>query len=176
MAAVTICSDFGAKKKKKSDTVSTVSPSFRMKWWDQMPWSSFSECWALIHYYVWNRQLMRIYSIAQGLYSMICSYLTRKEIYKKRGVCIREAGNRTGSLLREGLYLGPDCGLWAICPVSMEMTYQLEIQAPGRKSPKALYRLKEYPNYLCNPVESYILLCLLGYDHRPIDHCLVITT
>ena len=27
MAAVTICSDFGAKKNKKSDTVSTVSPS-----------------------------------------------------------------------------------------------------------------------------------------------------
>ena len=34
-------------KKIKSDTVSTVSPSFPMKWWDQMPWSSFSECWAL---------------------------------------------------------------------------------------------------------------------------------
>ena len=27
MAAVTICSDFGAQKNKKSDTVSTVSPS-----------------------------------------------------------------------------------------------------------------------------------------------------
>ena len=33
--------------KIKSDTVSTVSPSIPMKWWDQMPWSSFSECWAL---------------------------------------------------------------------------------------------------------------------------------
>ena len=32
-------------KKIKFLTVSTVSPS--MKWWDQMPWSSFSECWAL---------------------------------------------------------------------------------------------------------------------------------
>ena len=31
--------------KIKSDTVSTVSPS--IKWWDQMPWSSFSECWVL---------------------------------------------------------------------------------------------------------------------------------
>ena len=37
---------FGAKK-IKSDTVSTVSHPFTMKWWDQMPWSSFSECWAL---------------------------------------------------------------------------------------------------------------------------------
>ena len=34
-------------KKIKSDTVSTVSHLFAMKWWDQMPWSSFSECWAL---------------------------------------------------------------------------------------------------------------------------------
>ena len=34
-------------QKIKSDTVSTVSPSISMKWWDRMPWSSFSECWAL---------------------------------------------------------------------------------------------------------------------------------
>ena len=33
--------------KIKSDTVSTVSPSISLKWWDQIPWSSFSECWAL---------------------------------------------------------------------------------------------------------------------------------
>ena len=46
MALVTICNDFGAQK-IKSDTVSTVSPSICMKWWDQMPRSSFSECWAL---------------------------------------------------------------------------------------------------------------------------------
>ena len=34
-------------KKIKSDTVSTVSPSICHEWWDCMPWSSFSECWAL---------------------------------------------------------------------------------------------------------------------------------
>ena len=34
-------------RKIKSDTVSTVSHLFTMKWWDRMPWSSFSECWAL---------------------------------------------------------------------------------------------------------------------------------
>ena len=33
--------------KIKSATVSTVSPSICHEWWDQMPWSSFSECWAL---------------------------------------------------------------------------------------------------------------------------------
>ena len=31
-------------RKIKSDT---VSPSICHEWWDQMPWSSFSECWAL---------------------------------------------------------------------------------------------------------------------------------
>ena len=79
-----------------------------------------------------------------------------------------EGGNRTGSVLKAGLHLGLDCGLWAICPVSMETTHQLE-NWPGRKSPKALHCLKEYPNYLCNRIESDILLCL-GYDHRPIDN------
>ena len=34
-------------KKIKSDTVSTVSPSIYHEWWDWMPWSLFSECWAL---------------------------------------------------------------------------------------------------------------------------------
>ena len=30
-------------------------------------------------------------------------------------------------------------GLWAICPVSMETTYQLENQGPRKKSPRALH-------------------------------------
>ena len=80
--------------------------------------------------------------------------------------CHREGGNRTGSILKAGLHLGPDCELWAIRPVSMETTYQLENQAPRRKSPRALHHLQEYPNYLCNRIESYILLCSLGYDHK----------
>ena len=36
---------------------------------------------------------------------------------------------------------------------------------------QAVCRLKEYPNYLCNQLESDILLCLLGYDHRPMGNC-----
>ena len=44
MATITICSDLGAHTKKSL----TLFPHlFPMKWWDQMPWSSFSECWAL---------------------------------------------------------------------------------------------------------------------------------
>ena len=34
-------------KKIKSVTVPIVSPSICHKWWSQMPWSSFSECWVL---------------------------------------------------------------------------------------------------------------------------------
>ena len=34
-------------KKTKSVTISIVSPSICMKWWDQMRWSSFFECWVL---------------------------------------------------------------------------------------------------------------------------------
>ena len=34
-------------KKIKSLTVSMFPHLFAMKWWDLMPWSSFSECWAL---------------------------------------------------------------------------------------------------------------------------------
>ena len=43
---------------------------------------------------------------------------------------------------------------------------------PGSRNP----HLKEYPNYLCNRIESYILLYLLGYDHSPIDNCPLLTT
>ena len=70
-------------------------------------------------------------------------------------------------------------GLWMLSympNVSMETTYQLEKQAPGRKSPRALHHLKEYPNYLCNQIESHILLCLLGNDHKPIDNCPLLTS
>ena len=47
MVTITICSDSGAQGNIKSVPVSIVSPSFAMKWWNQKPWSSFSECWAL---------------------------------------------------------------------------------------------------------------------------------
>ena len=44
MATVTICSDFGAPPKL---TLTLFPHLFPMKWWDQMPWSLFSECWVL---------------------------------------------------------------------------------------------------------------------------------
>ena len=55
----------------------------------------------------------------------------------------------------------------------MEMIYQVENQTPWMEEPQGLYLdsplPEEYPNYLCNWIESYILKCLLGYDHKPID-------
>ena len=50
-----------------------------------------------------------------------------------------EGGNRTGSILKAGLHLGPECGFWAICPVSMETTYQLENQAPRMEKSQCSY-------------------------------------
>ena len=39
MAAVTICSDFGAPKNKVYHCFHYFPHLFAMKWWDQMPWS-----------------------------------------------------------------------------------------------------------------------------------------
>ena len=47
VAAVTICSDFGAPQNKVSHCFHCFPILFAMKWWDQMPWSSFFECWVL---------------------------------------------------------------------------------------------------------------------------------
>ena len=38
-------------KKMKSDTVSTFSPSTCPEWWDQIPWSSFFECWVFSQHF-----------------------------------------------------------------------------------------------------------------------------
>ena len=39
-------------RKIKTVTVSIVSPSYTMKRWDQMPWSSFFECWVFLVFFV----------------------------------------------------------------------------------------------------------------------------
>ena len=51
MAAVTICSDFGASKNIVCHCFHSFPHLFAMKWWDQMPWSSFSECWVLSQFF-----------------------------------------------------------------------------------------------------------------------------
>ena len=52
---------------------------------------------------------------------------------------VKEETDRTGSILKGGLHLGLDYGLWARCPVSMEMTHQLENQALWMEEPQGSY-------------------------------------
>ena len=76
----------------------------------------------------------------------------------KQEMAMKEETDRTGSILKAGLHLGSDRGFWAIFPVSMETTCQLENQAPWMEEPQGSYLdsllPKEYPNYLCNLIES----------------------
>ena len=51
-------------------------------------------------------------------------------------VVLKEETDRTGSILKAGLHLGLDCGLRATCPISMQMTYQLEKQSPRMEEPQ----------------------------------------
>ena len=52
---------------------------------------------------------------------------------------VKEETDRIGSALKAGLHLGLDCGLRAICPVTMEKAYQLENQTPQMKEPQGSY-------------------------------------
>ena len=45
MAAVTICSDFGAQELVCLSLLPFFPLLFAMKWWDWIPWSWFFECW-----------------------------------------------------------------------------------------------------------------------------------
>ena len=70
MATITICSDFGAQENKVSHSFQ-FPHLFPMKWWDQMPSSSFSKCWALSQLFhsplsLWSRgSLVTILSAPQ---------------------------------------------------------------------------------------------------------------
>ena len=52
---------------------------------------------------------------------------------------MKEERDRTGSILKAGLHLGPDCRLGTIFPLFMETTYQLENQAPRMEEPQGSY-------------------------------------
>ena len=47
MAAVTLYSDFGTQEEKNRSLLPLFPHLFAMKFWDQMPWSWFFECWVL---------------------------------------------------------------------------------------------------------------------------------
>ena len=47
MAAITIGSDFLSPEKQSQPLFPLFPHLFAMKWWDQMPWALFFECWDL---------------------------------------------------------------------------------------------------------------------------------
>ena len=51
-------------------------------------------------------------------------------------IVMKEETDRTGSILKAGLYLPLGYGLRALCPVSMETTYQVENQTPRMEEPQ----------------------------------------
>ena len=69
-------------------------------------------------------------------------------------------------------------GLWTLSYMPSIYGNNVPTGKPGprKEEPQGSPCLKEYPNYLCNQIEPYILLCLLGYDHKPIDNCPLLTT
>ena len=58
-------------KKIKPDTVSIFSHLFAMKWWDQMPWSSFFECWVL------NQLFLNITFVKKHPFFWVNQYFTK---------------------------------------------------------------------------------------------------
>ena len=100
---------------------------------------------------------------------------------------MKEETDRTGSILKAGLHIGLDCGLWAIGPVSMETTYQLENQAPWMEEPRGSYldsllpkripELSVSPNRIIHSVmltgvwpQAYWCCPLLLTDHLGLRH------
>ena len=72
MTAVTICSDFEAQENKVCHCFH-CSPSIchAMKWWDQMPWSSFFECWVL------NQLFLNITFVKKHPFFWVNQYFTK---------------------------------------------------------------------------------------------------
>ena len=81
---------------------------------------------------------MIIAALIYNCKDMEATYMSIKRWMDKE-IVVKEETGRTGSILKVSLHLGLDCGLWAICPVSIEMTYQLENQAPRMEEPQGSY-------------------------------------
>ena len=77
MAAVTICSDFGAQENSLS-LFSLFPHLFAGKWCDQIPWSSFFECWDLsqlfLSSFTFNKMLHNS-SLLSAITVMLSAYL-----------------------------------------------------------------------------------------------------
>ena len=81
---------------------------------------------------------MIIAALIYNCKDMEATYMSIKRWMDKE-IVVKEETGRTGSILKVSLHLGLDCGLWAIWPVSIEMTYQLENQALWMEEPQDSY-------------------------------------
>ena len=86
----------------------------------------------------WPGLIIPFAGLCTNIYTSNCKILC---------VCVShsEGRNRTGSILKAGLHLGLDYRLWSICPVSMEMTYQLKNQTPQLEEPQGSYLVSPSP-------------------------------
>ena len=71
MAAVTIYSDFGAPQKYSLSLFPLFPHPFAIKRWDWMPWSSFSECWALSQLFHSFAFIKRLFSSSLSAIRMV---------------------------------------------------------------------------------------------------------
>ena len=78
MAAVTICSDFGAPQNKVSHCFHCF-PIYAMNWWDWMPWSEFFECWVLsqLFYSPLPLSSRKEWTVASGIFHSPLSFSSR---------------------------------------------------------------------------------------------------
>ena len=51
-----------------------------MKWWDQMPWSSFLECWILSHQVIWVIKIFFLFSSVYSCHLFLTSSASIKSI------------------------------------------------------------------------------------------------
>ena len=63
-----------------------------------------------VHHYLLGFAQTHVHWVGDVIHLILCHPL----------LLLKEETDRTGSILKAGLHLGPDCGLWAISPVSME--------------------------------------------------------
>ena len=64
-------------------------------------------------------------------------------------------------------------GLWTVSYMPRIYGNDTATGKPGpwKEEPQGSPLPKKYSNYLSSRIESDILLCLLGYNHKPIDNC-----
>ena len=161
MAAVTICRDFGAPKNKVCHCFHCFPIYFPMKWWDQMPWSSFSECWALSQLFPLSSFTFfkRLFSFSSlSAISVVSSAYLRLLIFLPAILILACASSSPGFLIMHSAYKlskqGDNIQPWYTpfpiwnqsvvpCPVLHPLDHRKSKRAPEKTSTSALLTLPQ---------------------------------